>query len=198
MSPSPDPIPPAPPSPLPYPVFAVPKSLVLVGMMGAGKSAVGRHIAAWLGWPFRDSDVEIEQLFGMTTSEIFKRYDEARFRSEEKKVMCDLLVADKMVIASGGGAFINPDTRAAVKQAAISIWLDVPMDELMRRVLRRATRPLLQQPNPREIMEKLLAERRPIYSQADLVVESDHSPSIITAERVVRQLQEYLAAKEKS
>ena len=190
-------LPPAPPA-LNIPRFEVPRSLVLVGMMGAGKSSVGKHLAAWLGWNFVDSDIEIEAVFGRKVSDIFAEYGEAVFRAQEQKIMRQLLQSAPCVIASGGGAFINEDTRAAVRESAISIWLDVPMDELMQRVLRRPTRPLLQQPNPREIMEKLDAARRPIYAQADIVVKGNGAPSLVSAARAAQSLKEFLENKEKS
>lgn len=148
------------------------RSIVLVGLMGAGKSSVGRRLATTLGVPFLDSDTEIERAAGMEIREIFARYGEPEFRSAERRVIGRLLDSGPAVIATGGGAFMNADTRAAVASRATSVWLDASLDVLWDRVRDKPTRPLLQQENPKAVLAALLAARRPVYALADARVES--------------------------
>jgi shikimate kinase len=149
------------------------RSVVLVGMMGAGKSSVGRRLAARLGVPFVDADTEIEKAAGMSIADIFARHGEPSFRSGEARVIARLLDAGPQVLATGGGAFINPDTRAAVAAKGISVWLAADLDVLLRRLgKRRSERPLLQTGDPRETLRGLLAQREPVYAQADITVQS--------------------------
>jgi shikimate kinase len=148
------------------------RSIVLVGMMGAGKSSVGRRLGARLGIPFQDADIEIEKAAGMTIPEIFATRGEPYFRAGEARVIARLLESGPQVLATGGGAFMNPGTRAAIRQKGISVWLKADFDVLMRRVKRRADRPLLQSPDPGETLRTLMAERSPTYAEADIVVES--------------------------
>ena len=148
------------------------RSIVLVGMMGAGKSSVGRRLGARLGIPFQDADIEIEKAAGMTIPEIFATRGEPYFRAGEARVIARLLESGPQVLATGGGAFMNPGTRAAIRQKGISVWLKADFDVLMRRVKRRADRPLLQSPDPGETLRRLMAERSPTYAEADIVVES--------------------------
>ena len=148
------------------------RSIVLVGMMGAGKSSVGRRLGARLGIPFQDADIEIEKAAGMTIPEIFATRGEPYFRAGEARVIARLLESGPQVLATGGGAFMNPGTRAAIRQKGISVWLKAEFDMLMRRVKRRADRPLLQSPDPGETLRILMAERSPTYAEADIVVES--------------------------
>jgi shikimate kinase len=148
------------------------RSIVLVGMMGAGKSSVGRRLGARLGIPFQDADIEIEKAAGMTIPEIFATRGEPYFRAGEARVIARLLESGPQVLATGGGAFMNPGTRAAIRQKGISVWLKADFDVLMRRVKRRADRPLLQSPDPDETLRILMAERSPTYAEADIVVES--------------------------
>jgi len=148
------------------------RSIVLVGMMGAGKSSVGRRLGARLGIPFQDADIEIEKAAGMTIPEIFATRGEPYFRAGEARVIARLLESGPQVLATGGGAFMNPGTRAAIRQKGISVWLKAEFDVLMRRVKRRADRPLLQSPDPGETLRILMAERSPTYAEADIVVES--------------------------
>jgi len=148
------------------------RSVVLVGMMGAGKSSVGRRLAARLGIPFVDADAEIEARAGMTIPEFFERYGEANFRSGEARVIANLLGAGPQVLATGGGAFMNTDTRAAVRRNGVSVWLKADYEVLLRRVRRRSDRPMLKTADPAETLRRLMAERDPTYSQADLTIES--------------------------
>jgi len=149
------------------------RSIVLIGMMGVGKSAVGRRLAARMNIPFVDADTEIEKAAGMSIADIFARHGEADFRGGEARVIARLLEGGPQVLATGGGAFINPDTRNAIRAKGISIWLSAEIDVLMRRISkRRNERPLLQTADPAETLRRLLAEREPIYAQADLTVQS--------------------------
>jgi shikimate kinase len=152
------------------------RSVVLVGMMGAGKSSVGRRLAARLGIPFVDADSEIEQAAQMSIPEIFAKYGEAAFRSAEARVILRLLDGGPQVLATGGGAFMNADTRAAIGAKGVSIWLKADLDVLIRRVKRRSDRPLLHTEDPAETLRRLLAERSPTYQQADLTIHSREVP----------------------
>jgi len=143
------------------------RSLVLVGMMGAGKSAIGRRLGARIGLPFVDADTEIETRAGMTIADYFDKYGEAAFRAGEVRVIGRLLDQGPQVLATGGGAFMNPETRAAIRAKAVSIWLKADFDVLYRRIKRRTDRPLLKGRDPAEVLKRLLAERDPIYAQAD-------------------------------
>jgi shikimate kinase len=149
------------------------RSIVLVGMMGAGKSSVGRRLAARLGIPFIDADMEIEKAAGMSIADIFARHGEPSFRSGEARVIARLLETGPQVLATGGGAFMNPGTRAAVAAKGISVWLAADLDVLVRRLgKRRSERPLLQTGDPAETLRGLLAQREPVYAQADITVQS--------------------------
>lgn len=149
------------------------RSIVLVGMMGVGKSSVGRRLAARLSIPFVDADTEIEKAADMTIAEIFARHGEPYFRSGEARVIARLLEGGPQVLATGGGAFMNADTRALIKVKGISIWLHAEFDVLLRRTgKRRSDRPLLQTDDPAATLRKLLAEREPTYALADLTVQS--------------------------
>lgn len=166
------------------------RTVALVGMMGAGKSSVGRRLAAKLGVPFHDADAEIEAAAGCSISEIFERYGEAAFRDGERKIVARLLDEPPHVLATGGGAFIDPDIRAKIRDTAISVWIKVPVEVLISRVGRRDTRPLLRDGEPREIMERLLKTREPIYAEADLTVESENGPHGAMVEKILDALQE--------
>jgi len=166
------------------------KTLVLVGMMGAGKTSVGRRLAGILGVPFRDADVEIESAAGCTINEIFERFGEPAFRSGERKVIARLLTDPPHVLAAGGGAFIDEETRQRIKEHAVSIWLRAPLDLLIQRVLRKDTRPLLRNTDSKATLERLLREREPIYAEADLVIESDEGPHDVVVKRIVAALAE--------
>jgi shikimate kinase len=149
------------------------RSIVLVGMMGVGKSSVGRRLAARLGIPFVDADAEIEKAAGMSIADIFSRHGEADFRSGEARVIARLLDGGPQVLATGGGAFMNLNTRNAIQAKGVSIWLKAELDVLLRRInKRRNDRPLLQTADPGETLRALLAEREPTYARADLTVQS--------------------------
>lgn len=176
-------------------VPAIPKSIVLVGLMGAGKTHVGRRLAMRLHLPFTDADQEIEAAAGCSIEHIFERHGEADFREGEQRVIARLLDGPTVqVLATGGGAFMNPDTRARIRERAISVWLRADIDLLLRRVSRRrGSRPLLKEANPREVLERLIAERYPIYAQADIVIDSVDGPGSITVDRVMAALTRFLA-----
>jgi shikimate kinase len=148
------------------------RSVVLVGMMGAGKSSIGRRAALRLGVPFVDADSEIEKAAGMTISDIFATRGEAEFRAGEARVILRLLESGPQVLATGGGAFTNPDTRAAIGAKGISIWLKAEFDVLMKRIRRRHDRPLLKTEDPGATLRRLMEERDPVYALADLTVQS--------------------------
>ncbi len=147
------------------------RSVVLVGLMGAGKTTVGRRLAARLGMPFRDADAEVERAAGITVAELFARYGEAEFRRGEQGVIRRLLSGPSIVLATGGGAFMDAATRATIRRQAVSVWLRCPLDVLERRVSGRHHRPLLREGRPRDVLSALMARRHPIYAEADLVVD---------------------------
>jgi shikimate kinase len=154
-----------------------PRSLVLVGLMGCGKSSIGKRLAGRLGLPFVDADEEIERVAQKSISEIFADHGEAFFRDRESRVIARLLANGPQVLATGGGAFMMPGTRAKIHDAAISIWLKAELPVLMRRVGKRDTRPLLKSAaDPEAVMRGLIAERYPVYAEADLTVESRDVP----------------------
>ncbi len=164
------------------------RSIVLVGMMGAGKSAVGRRLAAALGWPFSDADGAIEAAAGTTIANIFEEIGEPAFRARERQVIARLLRGERQVLALGGGAFIDPETRALVRERAIAIWLRADLDVLVKRTARRDDRPLLAGGDPRPRLVALLDEREPIYAEADLVVDSGKGPLAEVVARVLAAL----------
>jgi shikimate kinase len=164
------------------------RTLVLVGMMGAGKSSIGKRLASALGLPFRDADDEIERAAGRTISEIFAERGEAEFREGERRVIARLLDEEPHVLATGGGAFMNPDTRALVKQKAVSIWLRADPEVLARRVGRKDTRPLLKGRDTRQVLTEILEQREPSYREADLIVESADAPHQATVEMIIAAL----------
>jgi shikimate kinase len=164
------------------------RSVVLIGMMGAGKSSIGRRLAARLGIPFVDADSEIEQAAGMTIPEIFSSHGEPYFRAGEARVIARLLEGGPQVLATGGGAFMNPDTRAAIRAKAISVWLRATLDVLNRRIKRRGDRPLLKTSDPVETMRRLMEERYPVYAEADLTVESREVPHDTIVDEIIAEL----------
>ncbi|WP_112661714.1 shikimate kinase [Microvirga flavescens] len=166
------------------------RSIVLVGLMGAGKSTVGRRLAQKLGLPFRDADHEIETAAGMTIPDIFTIHGEGHFRDGERRVIGRLLQQGPMVLATGGGAFMNAETRARIEESGISVWLRADLDVLMKRVRKRGNRPLLQNPDPEGTMRKLMDERHPVYATADLTVDSHEAPH----DRVVLDIIDALTA----
>jgi shikimate kinase len=174
--------------------FTVPRTIALVGLMGAGKSSIGRRLAQRLKVPFIDADTEIEAAAGATVEEIFERHGEAAFREGERRVIARLLEGPAQVLATGGGAFMDPTIRALLRERAISVWLRADLDLLMSRVMRRNNRPLLKTGEPRAVLERLIAERHPIYAQADITVETVEGPPDATLERVIEALRDYLGA----
>ncbi|WP_119274075.1 shikimate kinase [Taklimakanibacter deserti] len=163
-------------------------AIVLVGLMGAGKTTVGRRLAEKLGLAFVDADHEIELAAGQTIPEIFARHGEAYFRDGERKVIARLLENGAQVLATGGGAYMNGDTREAIRRHGIAIWLRADFDLLMRRVRRRSNRPLLQNADPEAVMRKLIEERYPVYAEADLTVDSRDVAHTSIVNTIIRNL----------
>ncbi|ANK80341.1 MAG: shikimate kinase [Rhizobiales bacterium NRL2] len=161
-------------------------SLVLVGLMGAGKSTVGRRLAQRLSRRFVDADDEIERAAGMSIPEIFERFGEAHFRDGERRVLARLLDQDGIIIATGGGAFMHPETRRMIRDRARSIWLKADLDTLVRRCARRADRPLLKGSSARETLGRLMEERYPVYAEADFTVESGGDAHDLVVERIMQ------------
>jgi shikimate kinase len=170
------------------------RSIVLVGMMGAGKSSVGRRLAARLGIPFVDADAEIESGAGMTIPEYFEKYGEFDFRAGEVRVIGRLLEKGPQVLATGGGAFMNADTRAAIRRKGISVWLKADFDVLLRRVRRRNDRPLLKSVDPATTLRRLISEREPVYAEADLSVHSREVPHEAVVDEIMAALVQTLVA----
>jgi shikimate kinase len=175
------------------PQLHIPHTLVLVGLMGAGKTNIGRRLAQRLGLAFVDADSEIEAAAGETIEEIFERRGEAVFREGERKVIARLLGNPVHVLATGGGAFMDAETRALIRERGISIWLRADLDLLHQRVSRRNNRPLLKQGNPREILSRLIEQRYPVYAEADITVETVDGPPEATLERVIAALEQHLS-----
>jgi len=172
------------------------RSIVLVGLMGAGKTAVGRRLAARLGLPFVDADAEIEKAAGRTISEIFEDLGEAAFRDGERRVIARLLAGPPQVLATGGGAYMNAETRATIKAHGVSIWLRADLETLLERVSRRDHRPLLQRADPKTVLEELMRIRYPVYAEADLLVDSLDAPVTATVERVLGALSRFVADRD--
>jgi len=170
------------------------KSLVLIGMPGAGKTTIGRRLATCLGLGFCDSDHEVEAAAGMSIPQIFEKLGEPAFRDGERKVIARLLGGPKQVISTGGGAFMNEQTRELIKKEGISIWLKADFDILLERTARTNDRPLLQKGDPASILRDLMDKREPTFALADLTVSSDDVPIDATTERVVQALAPLLSA----
>ncbi len=171
--------------------LVVDRPIVLVGLMGAGKTTVGRRLAGVLHLPFVDADEEIEKAAGLSIPEIFELHGEAEFRQGERRVIARLMQGPPRVLATGGGAFMNEETRALVRARAVSVWLRADLDVLMRRVEKRDSRPLLRGGDPRATMDRLIAERYPVYAQADLTVDSNNGPHSSTVVNVIRALAQH-------
>ncbi len=166
------------------------RTIVLVGLMGAGKSCVGKRLAACLGLPFVDADREIEAAAGgCSIPDIFAIHGEKVFRDGERRVIQRLLGNPMHVLATGGGAFMDPSTRALIKEKALSIWLKAELDQLLKRVGRRNDRPLLQNVDPRAKLSELIEVRYPVYAEADLTVESADGPPDVTVQRVLHAIE---------
>ena len=171
------------------------RSIVLVGMMGAGKSTIGRRLSARLGLPFLDADAEIEAgHFGMPIPDIFAKYGEPYFRDGEVRVIARLLENGPAVIATGGGAVMREETRDRIREKAVSVWLKVDTDVIMRRVKRRSDRPLLQTADPEATVQRLVREREPLYGQADVTIWSRDVPHDKIVDECIEALHEKLCA----
>jgi len=174
--------------------LTAPRTIALVGLMGAGKSCIGRLLSGALDLPFKDADKEIEAAAGCSVEDIFAAHGEAAFRDGERRVIARLLTEPTMVLATGGGAFMDPETRALIHEHATSVWLRADVDLLLRRTSRRNNRPLLKRGDPRDILKKLIDERYPVYAEADVVVDSVDGPPEMTLARVMDGLRRHYAA----
>jgi shikimate kinase len=170
------------------------RSVVLVGLMGCGKSAIGRRLAAKLGLPFVDADEEIEKAAGKSIEDIFADHGEPYFREGERKVLSRLLRSGPQVLATGGGAFMNEETRAAIAEHGISVWLRAELPLLVRRVGKRGNRPLLKGGDPEAVLQNLITTRYPVYAQADLTVESRDVPHEVIVAEIAERLGQHLGA----
>jgi len=164
------------------------RPIVLVGMMGVGKTSIGKRLAAYLDMPFVDADEEIETAAGLSITEIFTKFGESYFRDGERRVIARLIDGTPKVIATGGGAFVNADTRALILERAISIWLDADVKVLANRVGRRSHRPLLKDKDPVEVLTGLGKIRNPLYATANIHIRSDTSPHMRTVENILKAL----------
>ncbi len=164
------------------------RSIVLVGLMGAGKSSIGRRLAHRLGLPFVDADTEIEKAADLTIPEIFEKHGEPYFRAGEVRVVARILDSGPQVLATGGGAYMNPETRARIRERGISLWLKAELDVLMKRVKRRGDRPLLKADDPQAVLKRLMDERYPVYAEADLTVVSREASHDEVVEDVIAAL----------
>lgn len=178
--------------------LTLPRSLVLVGLMGAGKSAIGRRLATRLRLPFTDADAEIEQAAGLTIEDIFETYGEAAFRDVERRVITRILQEGLQVISTGGGAFMDIDTRQVIAERGISLWLRAELDLLVARTGRRNNRPLLKHSNRPEILAKLMDQRNPIYARADITIDSRDVPLDGTVETALSSLASFLEDEQAS
>ena len=169
----------------------LPKTVVLVGLMGAGKTSVGRRLADMFGIRFVDADKEIEQAAGCSIADFFERYGEDEFRRGEERVIARLLKEPPCVLATGGGAYMSADTRREIQEHGLSLWLKADLDVLFERVARRSDRPLLKTEDPRTTLETIMNTRYPVYAQADLTVESYRGPIEQTVDRVYHRLLDY-------
>lgn len=164
------------------------RSIVFVGLMGAGKTAIGRKVATMLSLPFIDSDQEIESVSRMTVPELFERYGETEFRALEQRVILRLLENGPQVLSTGGGAFMNAQTRDAIASHGVSVWLKAELDLLMERVSKKQNRPLLKSPDPRAVLERLMGERHPVYATSNITVPTRDDRKEVIATEVVDAL----------
>ncbi len=172
------------------------KTIALVGLMGVGKSSIGRRLALALDLPFRDADTEVEAAAGRTITEIFESFGEQAFREGERKVIARLMDEGPHVLATGGGAFVNDETRALIKDRAVSVWLRADLDLLARRIARKDTRPLVRGKDPLEVLTGLAEVRYPIYGQADITVETGDTPHHEAVDAILAALTRYMAGAE--
>jgi len=168
------------------------RPIVLVGVMGAGKSTVGRRLATMLGRDFVDADDAIEEAAQRSIPEIFEQFGEAYFRDGERRVIARLIEEERGVIATGGGAFVDPGTRALILERALAVWIDCDIETLVERTSRRDTRPMLKNGNPRDILTGLLQQREPFYAQAQLRVKSEDGPHADTARAIIEAVGQWL------
>lgn len=171
------------------------RTITLVGLMGVGKSSVGRRLANALDLPFKDADVEIEAAAGRSIPDIFAEMGEPAFREGERRVIARLLENPPHVLATGGGAFMNDETRALIKERSISVWLKADLDVLVRRVSRKDSRPLLSGKDPLAVLTELAEKRYPVYAQADIMVETGDTAHHVTVDQVIRALTAFLKEK---
>lgn len=169
------------------------RCVTLIGLMGAGKSTVGKKLSQMLGLPFHDTDTEIESAAQMSVAELFAAYGEPEFRALEARVVARLSSQGPQVLATGGGAYMAPETRQLLRQRAVTVWLKADVDVLMERVQRRATRPLLATADPRGTMLGLIEKRYPVYAEADITIVSRNVRREVIAEEIVEALDRYLA-----
>lgn len=173
------------------------RSVILIGLMGVGKSSIGKRLARRLGLPFVDADAEIVKAAGCSIADIFERFGEAAFREGERRVIDRLLKSGAQVMATGGGAYIDPETRARIRQSGISVWLRADLDVLVRRLTRRSQeRPLLKNGDIRETLAALIDVRHPIYAEADVLVDTADEALDVTVERVIDALRSHVQKSE--
>ena len=171
------------------------RSVVFVGLMGAGKTAIGRKVAGMLGLPFTDSDHEIESVSRMTIPDLFERYGEAEFRSLEQRVIVRVLESGPQVLSTGGGAFMNAQTREAIEAYGLSVWLKADVDTLLDRVSKKQNRPLLKNADPRAVLERLMLERYPVYALADVTVATRDERKEVIAGEVIEAIGRHLEGR---
>lgn len=174
---------------------AIDKKIVLVGLMGAGKSSVGRRVAQQLDIPFVDADAEVEAAAGCSIADIFEQYGEEAFRDGERRVIARLLDGPPSVLATGGGAFIDPETRNLILKKGISVWLRADLETLVTRTVGRNHRPLLNTGDPEKTLAKLMDDRYPVYSKADIVVDTGNDSATVTCNRVIDALVRHTTAE---
>jgi shikimate kinase len=167
---------------------------VLVGMMGAGKTTIGRRLAPRLGLRFHDVDEEIQRAAGMSVADLFAAHGEESFRTGEAQVIARLLQGPPHVMATGGGAILNPETRRRIREGAISVWIKADVDTLLKRATRRDTRPLLRGADPRATLERLLEARAPLYAEADIILDSQPGPHVRTVDAIIAALRDVLSS----
>ncbi len=178
------------------PTLTLPRTVAIVGLMGAGKSAIGKRLAQRLGLRFVDADNEIERAAGCSIAEIFEKYGESEFRTGERRVIGRLLDDPPHVLSTGGGAYMDSETRALMRAKAVTVWLRAELDVLYDRVKKRSHRPLLREGDPKEILSRLMTQRYPIYAEADIVVESTAQPADRTTDEVIAALRHHLESRQ--
>ncbi|MCR9214390.1 MAG: shikimate kinase [Proteobacteria bacterium] len=164
------------------------RSIVLVGLMGAGKSSIGRRLASELKLPFKDADTEIETASNLSVTEFFEKHGEQAFRDGERKVIARLLDGPRQVLATGGGAFMDKDTQSLIEKKGLSVWLRADLDVIYKRCMKRNSRPLLRNGNPKATLKKLMEDRYPVYGKADITIDSGEGPHEIVVEKIINAL----------